>query len=251
MEHKNNVYLYWIGYEYKLIEILRDLIYKHSTNGNGYKVNLITALNIKDYIKFIPDYFYDLCPAHQADFVRVSVICDYGGIWLDSDTLIIDKLDSLFDTITNKNGFLIKENNNILCNGIFGSKPNTIFMLEWKSKMLEILNLKKQNIAWTEIGNNLMQTIYNNNISYFDNYEIFNGLDNMYPLDVCEFNYVEEYITKPYLNYQTIVREYQPLVILINCVYKHTEELSKDEIINGNMPLNYFLNKSLENIKSC
>ena len=39
-------------------------------------------------IENIPKYFYDLCPAHQADFVRVHVICDYGGIWLDSDTLI-------------------------------------------------------------------------------------------------------------------------------------------------------------------
>ena len=58
-------------------------------------------------------------PAHQADFVRVNVICDYGGIWLDSDTLVLDSLDSLFDIIDNKDGFLIKENNKILWNGIF------------------------------------------------------------------------------------------------------------------------------------
>lgn len=31
-----------------------------------------------------------MCPAHQADFVRVNVICDYGGIWLDSDTLVLE-----------------------------------------------------------------------------------------------------------------------------------------------------------------
>tara|TARA_B110000305_G_C19414566_1_gene627241 strand:+ start:1614 stop:1949 length:336 start_codon:yes stop_codon:yes gene_type:complete len=102
-----NIYLYWIGKEYKLISILRNLIYLHSTNGIGYKVNLINETNINEYIKDIPHYFSRLCPAHQADFVRVHVICDYGGIWLDSDTLVVDKLDSLFDLIEKEEGFFI------------------------------------------------------------------------------------------------------------------------------------------------
>ena len=111
MSSDRNIYLYWVGKEYKLISILRDLIYLHSTNGVGYKVNLITDKNIREYVKDIPDYFSSLSPAHQADFVRVHVICDYGGIWLDSDTIVVDKLDSLFDIIEKKNGFFMKENN--------------------------------------------------------------------------------------------------------------------------------------------
>ena len=94
---ERNVFLYWIGEEYKLILILRKLINLHSKNGKGYNVKLITHENIKDYISDLPDYFYKLRPAHQADYVRVNVICDYGGIWLDSDTLVIDSLDSLFN----------------------------------------------------------------------------------------------------------------------------------------------------------
>ena len=96
---QRNVFLYWIGKEYKLISILRHLIYLHSTNGIGYNVILITHENVRDYIKDIPTYFYNLCPAHQADYVRVNVICDYGGIWLDSDTLVMDSLDSLFNML--------------------------------------------------------------------------------------------------------------------------------------------------------
>ena len=46
----NNVYLYWVGNEYKLIKILRNMIYMHSTNGKGYNVNLINHNNIKEYI---------------------------------------------------------------------------------------------------------------------------------------------------------------------------------------------------------
>ena len=89
----NNIYLYWVGNEYKLIKILRNLIYLHSKNGKGYKVNLINDKNIKDYINYLPDNFYKLSPVYQADVARVCILCDKGGIWLDSDTIVVDKLD--------------------------------------------------------------------------------------------------------------------------------------------------------------
>jgi mannosyltransferase OCH1-like enzyme len=133
-----NLYLYWVGYEYKLISILRKLIYLHSMNGIGYNVILITDNNIKDYITNLPVYFYNLLPAHQADFVRVNIICDYGGIWLDSDTIVLESLDSLFNLVETKNGFFIKQNNDLLWNGIFGSKPQTQLMNRWKIDLINI-----------------------------------------------------------------------------------------------------------------
>jgi len=243
-KQSNNVYLYWIGNEYKLIQILRNLIYLHSNNGKNYNIHLINKENINTYVKDLPEYFYDLQPAHQADFIRVSVICDYGGIWLDSDTLVMDDLKSLFDIIQDKDGFFILENNNILFNGVFGSKPNTSLMILWKTKLLNILNNKKQNINWTEIGNSLLENIKYSNPDYYNNYEIFKGLDNMYPVNWD--NCVNEFIKKPYNNYTNIVKEYQPIIILVNSVYKELESKTKNEILNDNMPLNYFLNKSLK-----
>ena len=159
----NNIYLYWVGNEYKLIQILRELIYSHSNNGKNYVVHLINKENINTYIKDLPNYFYDLQPAHQADFVRVSVVCDYGGIWLDSDTLVMDNLETLFNIINNQDGFFILQNNNILFNGVFGSKPNTKLMIEWKTRLIQILNEKTNNIQWAEIGNNLLEDIKSNN----------------------------------------------------------------------------------------
>ena len=247
MPTDRNIYLYWVGKEYKLISILRDLIYLHSTNGIGYKVNLITEKNIKEYIKDIPDYFTSLKPAHQADFVRVHVICDYGGIWLDSDTLVIDKLDSLFDYLENQSGFFIKENNTILWNGIFGSKKQTPLMITWKNNLMNILNHKKNNIQWSEVGCQMLKSMYNKNPSLFTEYKIFEGLDNMYP-----FNWnkcVSEFIEKPYDNYKNIVREYQPLIVLVNSVYKKLEDKTEKEILEGNMPINFFINKSTNMMK--
>ena len=246
--NENNVFLYWVGNDYKLIKILRDIIYLHSNNGKNYTVHLMNKDNIKNYIKNIPDYFNDLLPAHQADFIRVNVICDYGGIWLDSDTLVMDDLNRLFDIIKNKDGFFMLENNDILFNGVFGSKPNTPLMIEWKTKLLNILNTKKQNINWTEIGNSLLDTMKNNNPEYYNNYKIFNGLDTMYPVNWN--NCIDEFITKPYDNYKTIEKEFQPLIVLVNSVYKklETDTNNEKDILDGHLPLNYFINKSSTNI---
>jgi hypothetical protein len=247
METQQNVFLYWIGHEYKLISLLRNLIYLHSTNGKGYNVHLITEKNIKEYIKDLPEYFYSLQPAHQADFVRVCVLCDYGGIWMDSDTLVIDSMDSLFDLNKHKNGFFIRENNNILWNGVFGTNKQTPLMIEWKKRMLEILDIKKEKINWSEIGCMMLQSMYDSNPMLFENYTIFNGLDNLYPVNWNKC--VLEFIQKPYDNYKNIIREYQPFVVLVNSVYKQLESKSVEQILNGNLPLNYFINKSFENMK--
>lgn len=74
MNNNRNIFLYWTGKEYKLINILRNFIYLHSTNGIGYNVILITQENVKYYIENIPNYFYNMLPALQADFVRINVI---------------------------------------------------------------------------------------------------------------------------------------------------------------------------------
>ena len=111
--------------------------------------------------------------------------------------------------------------------------------------MLEILDIKKQNIFWGEIGKYILENIKNNNSTFYDNYQIFNGLEDLYPVNWNEC--VTEYINKPYDNYKNIIRDYQPLIVLVNSVYKEVENMTEEEIINSNMPINYFINKSFEN----
>ena len=70
-------------------------------------------------------------------------------------------------------------------------------------------------------------------------------MDNLYPINWN--NGVVEFIKKPYDNYKNIIRKYQPLIILVNSVYKELENMTEEQILNGHLPLNYFLNKSFEN----
>jgi hypothetical protein len=113
--------------------------------------------------------------------------------------------------------------------------------------MTEILDVKKHTIEWAEIGSVLLQKIYKENVKLYDNYIIYNGLDTMYP---CNWNKcVEEFINKPYNNYKNLIREFQPLVVLVRSVYELLESRTIDEFWRGESPLKYFIQKSLENLK--
>lgn len=239
-----NIFLYWTGREYKLIKIFRNLIYLHSTNGKGYSVHLITPTNISNYIDDLPDYFNKLRPANQADYVRVQVICKYGGIWLDSDTLVIESLDYLFEYLEKFDGFFVEETPNILCNGMFGSRANSPLMNKWKEIMTHKLN-KNYKIGWSDIGSVIINGLAKDEPELYKNYHIFKYVCDMYPI-FCKFC-LTEFITKPYDNYKTLIKPNQCLIILTNVVYKKVESI--ENFLNASTPLNYFINKSFENLK--
>lgn len=241
-----NVFIYWIGKEYKLIKILRDLIVGHSCGGKNYTVFQINDMNVSEYIdqNDIPECYDKLLPAHKADFIRVNVICRYGGIWLDSDTLVMNDMTSLFNLIESKNGFFIRENNNALCNGIFGSIARTPLMELWKTECNNILSLKENYISWMELGNDMLSSIMDKSPGYFQDYHILNGLANIYPInyDKC----VEQYIDTEFDNYKKIIKHCQPVIVMVNSVYRRYEESEDPE--NERFPINYFIRKSRQNI---
>ena len=242
-----NVFLYWTGREYSLITLLRKLMYAHSNNETNYKIHLITKKNALQYVKELPSCFDSLLPAHQADLIRVHVICEYGGIWLDSDTLVMEDLQRLFTIFDGKDGFFMRQNNEVIWNGVFGSNANTQLLIEWKKYIDKTMSEKQQNIAWEEIGNTFLQKTFQET-NLFNAYTIFEGLDTMYPVNYPDC--VSEFIDKPIDNYIQLQREFQPIIVLVHSVYRKLENMSEDEIMCGNSPLQYFIRESFDNAKT-
>lgn len=233
----NRVFMYWIGKEYKLLNVLKERIYTYSKRGKGYEVVFLTKENLKEYVK-VPAYFYRLQPAHQADYVRVNVLCDFGGIWLDSDTIVVDTLDSMFKMIEDGNGFFIQNSFGNIINSVFGTKPNTDLMLYWKEMVQTILDQKETHITWIEIGAKILTEFYETP-SVYEGYTLLDGPSSVCPVpwDKC----VQEFLEMPYENYKTIVRPNQPFLILFQNTYKVMETMSEEEVRNGNRPIHYFL----------
>jgi hypothetical protein len=241
----NNVFIFWVGKEYKVIKFLRALIYHHSAGGKNYTVHFINHENIKDYVNRIPDYFWKLSLTHQADWLRVQVICKWGGLWLDSDTIVMSDLSEVFDILKTKEGFLIDEprkKTSILINGVFASRPSTRLMLEWKNKM-EILLESKSKIKWTEIGEHILQKIRFQHSGYLSEYLILNAKETVYPISWGES--YKEFIEKPYENYKNLTKDFQPFVMVTSLIYREAEKLSEEEILTKT-PMSYFIRKSYQ-----
>lgn len=237
---QKNIFMFWEGSDYSLISLLRKIIFSYQ---NKYKIHFINYKNLHLYVPTLPPRFYNYHIAHQADYVRVVVLQKFGGIWLDSDTILLDNIDSLFSLLETNDGFFIRENKVNISNGIFGTKPNTELMNLWLNKINDILKSPKT-LIWTEIGTRILSNIPE---TFYRNYKIFNGLDNMYPVSWDKS--VDEFCLKPYENYKTIVREYQPLLVLVNSVYKHLHKYTEEEILELDIPLSYFLKIAINNSK--
>lgn len=241
-----NVFLYWIGPEYKIIKLCRALVYHHSNSGKNYKVHLINRNNVNSYVDNLPgEFFWNLKPANQADFIRVSVINKWGGIWLDSDTIVMSDLSELFDKINNTGGFFIEQpeynKRKLLCNSVFGSKSNTQLLKMWYEDCQKILQTKKEQLNWDEIGTSLLEKYRFKNEYLFHQFEILNGIDNCHPVHWSES--YKEFIETPYENFNKIIRHFQPLIIFNNEVYKKSEMMSEKDILSKT-PLSYFIKKS-------
>ena len=71
------------------------------------------------------EYFYKQKKwAFVSDYIRLKVLYEFGGIYLDTDMLVIKK----FDDLLNEKTFLGTENNQYISAGIIGTIKNNLFI---------------------------------------------------------------------------------------------------------------------------
>jgi hypothetical protein len=230
---ERNLFMYWTGDEYKLVNILKNIVYLYSKVGMGYTPHLITDENLLNYVPNLPPNFNALIPQHKADYVRVYVVYTYGGIWLDADALVMGTLDAFFQISM---GFIIREPGHLYSNCFFGFPKHAPYLKLWLEKIESVLIGRTTPLHWTEIGSSLMNEIEPSGL------QVINAVDTLYPVIWTE--QVEQYLRKPYHNYIYIERKNQPLMMLTNAIYKEVESIPLKRLLYGHMPLNYFINKA-------
>lgn len=85
----------------------------------------------------------------KADILRYEILYDYGGFYIDADTLCLRKLDSLLsineDMLFVKHG---KNNKDLLANGIMATVPKNKFF----KRLIDDIPAKPSPAAWIETG---------------------------------------------------------------------------------------------------
>ena len=92
------IWVCWLQGEAKMPEIVSTCYNSVKANANGREVVLITNENVEKYIsipKFIKDKVNNgkMSRTHFADYIRISLLKNYGGLWIDATVLVTDKIN--------------------------------------------------------------------------------------------------------------------------------------------------------------
>ncbi len=125
---------------------------------------LVTPETLLSYLPDIePDVLAISDPIHKSDMIRTRLVMRYGGMWLDSDAVVLRDLNWLFDRLTlyefvgfNNGGALHAERPFVRVN-CFLSRPGGHIIREWAREQHE--KLPQSTFAWSEIGASMLNSI--------------------------------------------------------------------------------------------
>ena len=121
-----------------------------------FDIITLTPENTKTYLPNIrPEIEKFPCLAHKSDYIRALLLKEYGGIWLEKDTIccsnLIDVIDKLNSTDSDFIGCGRPGNKPSI--GFLGGKKGCKLMAGWLEKMDELIDSGEDyKFSWTELG---------------------------------------------------------------------------------------------------
>ena len=162
----NYIWLYWENKSGsveppKYIQLCHDTVRKHC--GSNFVINILNEKTIHNYVADLRTDVETLNIPQKADYYRLKLLYEYGGIWLDSDIIVMKNLTPIINKLNNKHDFVGFGCHFRKCehsghpkpaNWVMASKPHTEFMRRCVSECDTILN-------------NMGPQSLNNNKNYF------------------------------------------------------------------------------------
>ncbi|EOR94512.1 hypothetical protein ADIARSV_2358 [Arcticibacter svalbardensis MN12-7] len=154
--HNLPVWLYWEGDLPAWIGECQKTIFAHT--------NSVQLLAAEDFIG-LRDIDLDidienLCIAHRADFIRAFLLYKYGGLWVDSDCIVLKPLQPLLDTLNFYEFIGYRERSGEVTNNFMGASFNSSIAKDYYHGVCEILR-GGQTIEWLTLGSKALTSILN------------------------------------------------------------------------------------------
>lgn len=177
----NNIWLYWDSLDsnitYPFIQLCHETVYKNCSK--NFNIILLNKDNIMKYLPELSEYkdkLDKLIIAHKVDIYRIMLLYKYGGIYIDSDTIVMKDLSDIIDKLKTFDfvgfgctGYICKDGYGKPSNWILASRPKTMLMKKILDKQLELI---KKPIDYHDIGKLLIwevldEMIKNHNYKYY------------------------------------------------------------------------------------
>ncbi len=135
------IWTFWNSDEFPLI--VRACFRSWRETNPDHEIICVTPTNAREYLKSLPENLESESPQRQSDFIRLCLMKEHGGIWMDATTLAFESLDyihylrNLADaefigyfhaTKTTIAGFPLIEN------WFLASPPSSRFVTDWQAE---------------------------------------------------------------------------------------------------------------------
>lgn len=81
------------------IQLCWESIHKHC--GEDFDIHTVTTENVKQFLPNISNSFFDIAQINnKSNFLRYTLLKEYGGIWLDSDLILFQSLKPMLELLT-------------------------------------------------------------------------------------------------------------------------------------------------------
>ncbi len=176
---KRRVWIYWENLPGKTepphITLSRASLYRNA--GPGVEVQLVNEENLSQFLPDINSNIHRIvCRenkkvpslALKTDFIRVFLLEKYGGLYIDSDAVVLRDLNEVFDRIEEK-GFVCTRKeartHNHVPNNFMGSLPGGKIITEYANHMR--FELERRSVfEWGEIGAQSVTPLVNGSLDY-------------------------------------------------------------------------------------
>lgn len=156
------IWQYWETRQHKPPYI--DLLHEIAAHRSGARIELVTPDSLHSFLHDVPTALLEIEEiAHKADMIRAMLVHEHGGMWLDSDALVVRDLLGLFELLESYEfvGFEgpvshLDSRPEVKVN-CFLARPGSKVVDEWVRQQHQ--KLPRTTFAWTEIGSDLLDPI--------------------------------------------------------------------------------------------
>jgi hypothetical protein len=141
-----------------------DGLFEIAKKNAGVPIIQVTPETLPSYLPDLPPQIHEIQElAHKADMLRALLVQQHGGMWLDSDALVLKDLNWLFDLLDEvefvgfNDSVKPKRGDQVVRVNCFLSRPGGWVVSEWVR--LQHAKFPRTTYRWTEVGSDILHPL--------------------------------------------------------------------------------------------
>jgi hypothetical protein len=148
------IWMYWEGHRPEWISMCERTVRAHADD--------VRVLSPEDF-DLMRDCDRDidvsgLCVAHRADFIRSYLLRKHGGLWIDSDCIVIKDLQPWLNRLAQYEFIGYKERQGHVANNFMAARPGSSIATEYYRRICSLLRSRTQ-LSWLTLGSDALTSV--------------------------------------------------------------------------------------------